>query len=98
AVVLLNMHIAEYKGANRFNHAPRRPRRLLLHKKEIKKLLGKMQVKGMTAVPLTLYFNERNIAKVRIALVQGKKQYDKRAAEKQRDWRREQGRLLRESR
>lgn len=92
---LFNMTINEYEGGNRFNHEPRRPRKLLLHKKQIKKLLGKLKVKGVTLVPLSLYFNARGIAKVKLGLATGKKQYEKRDVIKQRDWKKEQGRLLR---
>lgn len=93
---LLNAYIPEYKGANRFNHEPRRPRKLLLHRKQINKLIGKVKVSGMTLVALSIYFNEHNKAKVELALVKGKKAHDKRESEKERDWQREKGRLLRE--
>ena len=93
---LVNATIPEYLQANRFNHEPRRPRKLLLHKRQIAKLMGGVDREGMTIVPLKLYFNERGRAKVEIALAQGKKLHDKRETEKKRDWQREKGRLLRE--
>lgn len=95
-MLLLNAYIPEYKGANRFNHEPRRPRKLLLHRKQINKLIGKVKISGMTLVALSIYFNEHNKAKVELALVKGKKAYDKRESEKERDWEREKGRLLRD--
>jgi SsrA-binding protein len=84
-LVLLNVHIAEYKGANKFNHAPLRPRKLLLHKKQIEKLLGKIQTKGLSVIPLSMYFNTRNIVKINLGICKGKKLYDKRASIKERD-------------
>ncbi|MCE3255170.1 MAG: smpB [Rickettsiaceae bacterium] len=87
-LVLLNVHIAEYKGANKFNHAPMRPRKLLLHKKQIDKLLGKIKTKGISIIPLAMYFNKRNIVKVNLGICTGKKLHDKRAAIKERDERR----------
>jgi SsrA-binding protein len=93
---LLNSYIPEYLQANRFNHEPRRPRKLLLHQKQISKLIGKLRTKGLTIVPLSLYFNEKNRAKIEIALVQGKKLHDKRATEKARDWDREKSRMMRD--
>ena len=83
---LINANIPEYLQANRFNHEPKRPRKLLLHKRQIGKLMGAVQREGMTIVPLKLYFNERGMAKVEIALAQGKKLHDKRETEKKRDW------------
>jgi SsrA-binding protein len=94
-VLLLQAYIAEYKGANQFNHIPKRPRKLLLHKNEIKKLFGKLKVKGYTLVPLSIYLNEKNIVKLEIGLAKGKKQYDKRASEKERDWNRDKARISR---
>ena len=90
---LLNAHIPEYAPAGRFGHTPTRRRRLLLHRRQIEKLRGEVQAAGMTVVPLALYFNERGIAKVELALGRGRRDYDKRAAVKERDWRREQERL-----
>ncbi|MCW2309349.1 SsrA-binding protein SmpB [Rhodobium gokarnense] len=95
-IFLINGHIPEYLQANRFNHEPRRPRRLLLHRKEINKLIGAIQRDGMTLIPLKLYFNQRGIAKLLLGLARGKKVHDKRETEKKRDWEREKGRLLRE--
>jgi len=95
---LFNLHIPEYGQGNRFNHEPRRPRKLLLHKREIGKLLGAIQRKGVTIVPLQIYFNKRGKAKVELGVATGKKQYDKRATEKERDWNREKQRLLRKDR
>jgi SsrA-binding protein len=85
---LLNSHINEYAGANRFNHEPRRARKLLLHKKQLNKLIGKIDTKGITLVPLSLYFNARNIVKVKLGVAKGKKLHDKRASIKERDERR----------
>jgi SsrA-binding protein len=91
---LLNAIINEYAGGNRNNHEPRRPRKLLLHKRQVKKLIGRLRDKGVTLIPLTLYFNKRGIAKARLGLAKGKKQYEKRDTIKARDWKREQARLL----
>jgi SsrA-binding protein len=93
---LVNANIPEYRQASHFNHEPRRPRKLLLHKRQIARLTGAVQREGMTIVPLNLYFNERGVAKLEIALARGKKLHDKRETEKKRDWQREKGRLLRE--
>ena len=93
---LLNSNIPEYLQASRFNHAPKRPRKLLLHKRQINKLIGAVEREGMTVVPLKIYFNDRGRAKVEIALAKGKKLHDKRESEKKRDWSRERGRLLRQ--
>lgn len=93
---LYNSNISEYKQAGRFNHAPKRPRKLLLHKRQINKLIGAVEREGMTVVPLKLYFNEKGKAKVEIALAKGKKLHDKRQTEKKRDWARERGRLMRQ--
>jgi len=82
---LTNCHISEYKGANKFNHEPTRNRKLLLNKKQIEKLIGKMQTKGYTLVPLKIYFNKKNFAKVLIGLGKGKKLHDKRESIKKRD-------------
>jgi SsrA-binding protein len=92
---LVNANIPEYLQANRFNHAPKRPRKLLLHKRQINKLIGAVEREGMTLIPLKLYFNARGRAKVELALAKGKKLHDKRETEKKRDWNREKGRLLR---
>ena len=93
---LFNVYIPEYLEANRFNHETRRPRKLLLHRREINRLIGATQREGMTIVPLRLYFNPKGIAKVELGLARGKKLHDKRETEKKRDWERERGRLLRE--
>ena len=92
---LVNANIPEYLQANRFNHEPRRPRKLLLHKRQINKLIGAVEREGMTLIPLKLYFNEQGRAKLELALAKGKKLHDKRETEKKRDWSREKGRLLR---
>jgi len=92
---LLNATIAEYGAGNRFNHEPRRPRKLLLHKKQIAKLLGRLKVKGTTLVPLSLYFNSRGLAKVKLGLAMGKKLYEKRDVIKKRDWERDKARIMR---
>jgi SsrA-binding protein len=81
--------------ASRFNHAPKRPRKLLLHRREIAKLIGAVERQGMTLVPLKLYFNPKGRAKVELALARGKKLHDKRETEKKRDWEREKARILR---
>ncbi|MBA3518751.1 MAG: SsrA-binding protein SmpB [Rhizobiales bacterium] len=93
---LINSNIPEYLQANRFNHEPTRRRKLLLHRKQMEKLVGGVQREGMTIVPLRLYFNDRGMAKVEIALAKGKQVHDKRESEKARDWQREKGRLLRD--
>jgi 4-hydroxy-tetrahydrodipicolinate synthase len=93
-IYLLNAHIAEYKAGGHFNHEPRRPRKLLLRKREIRRLIGTLRRGGVTLVPLTLYFNERGRVKVELAVASGKRKYDKRAAEKEREWRRQKERLL----
>ena len=91
---LVNCYIPEYAHGNRHNHEPRRPRRLLLHRREINKLAGATQREGYTVVPLSIYFNGRGRAKVELGLAKGKKQYDKRATIKERDWNREKQRLM----
>lgn len=92
---LLNAHIPEYGPANRFNHVPTRARKLLLHKKEMGRLMGQVRREGFTLVPLSLYFNDRGIAKCQLGLARGKRNVDKRETIKQRDWNREKHRLLR---
>ena len=92
---LINANIPEYLQANRFNHEPKRPRRLLMHRKQINKLMGAVERQGMTLVPLKMYFNERGRVKLQLALAKGKQLHDKRASEKDRDWGREKGRLMR---
>lgn len=93
---LLNANIPIYEAANRFNHAPKRPRKLLLHRRERDRLLGLIRRQGYTLVPLKLYFNPRGIAKVELGIARGKRKIDKRDTEKQRDWNREKARLMRE--
>ena len=93
---LVNATIPEYEGGNRFNHEPKRPRKLLLKAREIAKLSQGVQREGMTIVPLKLYFNERGRAKIELALAKGKQLHDKRETEKKRDWAREKGRLMRD--
>ncbi len=93
---LVNSNIPEYLQANRNNHTPKRPRKLLLHKRQINKLVGAVEKEGMTIVPLKIYFNPRGRAKVEIALARGKKLHDKRDTEKKRDWARERGRVMRD--
>jgi SsrA-binding protein len=94
---LINSYIPEYPGAGPFfQHEPRRRRKLLLHKKEIRKLSLAVERKGMTIVPLELYFNPRGIAKLKLAVAEGKKLHDKREDAKKRDWNREKARLMRD--
>src|SRR5881398_2407031 len=92
---LVNANIPEYLQGGRFNHPPKRARKLLLHHRQINKLMGAVEREGMTLVPLKLYFNEKGRAKVELALARGKKLHDKRESEKRRSWERERGRLLR---
>ena len=91
---LVNANIHEYFAGNRFNHEPKRLRKLLLKHREIVKLARGVEREGMTIVPLKLYFNDRGRAKIEIALARGKQAHDKRETEKQRDWNREKSRLL----
>ena len=95
-IVLVNADIPPYGHANRFNHEPRRPRQLLMHRKQIDKLIASVQRDGRTIIPVKLYFNDKGTAKLEIALAKGKKNHDKRATEADRDWKREQGRLMRD--
>jgi len=92
---LLNSYIPEYAAASHSNHEPRRPRKLLMHKREIEKMLAAVNRKGMSLVPLSIYFNERGIAKVNLGLGRGKQKSDKRADIKDRDWKRDKSRLMR---
>jgi SsrA-binding protein len=94
---LVNANIPEYSASAHFNHQPRRPRKLLLHRKQMNRLLGAIQRQGMTVIPLSIYFNDRGRAKVELGLARGKRKADKRQAEKQRDWQRDRARLLRAS-
>ncbi|MBL0925752.1 MAG: SsrA-binding protein SmpB [Sphingomonadaceae bacterium] len=93
---LINANIPEFSHGNRYNHEPKRPRKLLLNVREINKLHGAVMRQGMTLVPLSIYFNGKGRAKVELALAKGKKAPDKRATEKERDWKREQGRIMRD--
>jgi len=93
---LVNANIPEYTQGNRFNHEPKRPRKLLMKAREIARLHGAITRQGMTVVPLSVYFNEVGRAKVELALAKGKKLHDKRESDKAKDWKREQGRLMRE--
>jgi SsrA-binding protein len=95
AIFLVNAHFPEYPAA-RFNHEPRRPRKLLLHRREINRLMGAIKREGITLVPLSIYFNERGRAKLELGLAKGKRKADKREAEKARDWQRDRARIMRE--
>ena len=94
--MLFRSNIPEYLQAHRFNHAPKRARKLLLHQRQINRLAGAVEREGMTIVPLKLYFNDKGRAKLEIALARGKKLHDKRETEKKRSWERERGRLMRQ--
>src|SRR5260370_40596945 len=93
---LVNANIPEYPASAHFNHQPRRPRKLLLPRKQMNRLLGAIQRDGITVVPLSIYFNERGRAKIELGLARGKRKADKRQAEKQRDWQRSRARILRD--
>ena len=95
-VWLINANIPEYLQGNRFNHEPKRPRRLLLHENEIIRIAKGIEREGMTVVPLKIVFNEKGRAKIEIAIARGKKAHDKRETEKERDWSREKSRVLRD--
>ena len=95
-IVLVNAYIPEYGPANRFNHDPRRPRKLLLHRREIDKMLGAVNREGRTLIPTRLYFNDKGRVKLELCLAKGKKAHDKREVAAERDWKREQGRLMRD--
>jgi SsrA-binding protein len=97
ALYLVNAYIPEYNKAHvKLQHEVRRPRKLLLHKNQLSKLIGAVQRKGTTLIPLSIYFNKRGIAKVELGIATGKKQHDKRETVKTRDWQREKSRLMRE--
>jgi SsrA-binding protein len=96
AIWLINSNIPEYLQAHRYNHAPKRPRKLLLHQRQISRFASAIEREGMTLVPLKLYFNEQGRAKIEIALGKGKKMHDKRDTLKKRSWDRERGRLMRD--
>jgi len=93
---LINANIPEFSHGNRFNHEPKRPRKLLLHQREIEKMVGAVERKGMTLIPLSIYFNARGRAKVELALARGKQTHDKRQSIKDRDWKRDKARLMRD--
>ena len=93
---LINATVPEYPPAGQFNHEPRRPRKLLVRKRELHKLAVAVEREGRTIAPLKLYFNDRGIAKIEIAIAKGKKSHDKREATKDREWKRNQARLLRD--
>ena len=95
-VFLVNANIPEFSHGNRHNHEPKRPRKLLLHEREINKMRVAVGREGMTLIPMSVYFNPRGRAKVELALAKGKKLHDKRETEKDRDWKREQGRIMRD--
>jgi SsrA-binding protein len=95
-IMLINANFPEYGPANRFNHEPKRPRKLLLHRKEIDKMLGAIQREGRTLIATKLYFNDKGMVKLELALAKGKKLHDKRDTVADRDWKREQGRLMRD--
>jgi SsrA-binding protein len=95
-IVLVNADIPPYAQANRFNHDPRRPRKLLLHRKEIERLIGAVQREGRTLVPTKLYWNDKGMAKLELALAKGKKMHDKRDAAAERDWQRDKARLMKD--
>ena len=95
-IILINSHIASYKHAGYSNHNPIEPRKLLLNKREINKLIGKMQRDGFTIVPTKMYFKNGK-AKIELAIAKGKKQFDKRATKKNRDWNRDKARYIRKS-
>src|SRR6185312_6999882 len=92
---LVNAYIPEYTQASRFNHEPKRTRKLLVHKREAAKLAAAIQREGMTLIPLKMYFNAKGRAKVELGIAKGKKLHDKRETEKQRDWQRDKARLMR---
>jgi SsrA-binding protein len=94
-IFLLNAYIPEYGQASRFNHEPKRPRKVLVHKREAARLSIAVQREGMTLIPLRLYFNRKGIAKIELGVARGKKLHDKRQTEKARDWARDKARLLR---
>ena len=95
-VWLVNSNVPEFSHGNRHNHEPKRPRKLLLHEREIEKMIGAVERKGMTLIPLSVYFNGRGRAKVELALAKGKQNHDKRQTVKDRDWKRDQARIMRE--
>ena len=95
-IELINADIPPYSHSNRFNHEPRRPRKLLLHRKQLDKLIAAVQREGRTIIPMKLYWNDKGLAKLELALAKGKKEHDKREATAERDWKRDKARLLRD--
>ena len=95
-LVLVNAYIPEYAAASRFNHEPRRPRKLLMHRRQIDRLLGSVNREGRTLIPMRLYWNDKGLAKLELAVAKGKKNHDKREAEADRDWQRDKARLMRD--
>jgi SsrA-binding protein len=95
-LILVNAYIPEYAAASRFNHEPRRPRKLLMHRRQIDRLLGSVNREGRTLIPMRLYWNDKGLAKLELAVAKGKKNHDKREAEADRDWQRDKARLMRE--
>jgi SsrA-binding protein len=95
-IYLFNAFIPEYIQANKYNHEARRPRKLLLRKKQINKFIGQIKLKGMTLIAVSMYFNENNLAKIDLGLGKGKAEYDKRETKKEQDWDREKGRIIRD--
>lgn len=92
---LINAYIPEYEQAGLQNHEPRRPRKLLAHRRQISRLAGAVQRAGMTLVPLKLYFNDRGVAKLELGLAKGKREFEKRDATKKREWERDKARIMR---
>ena len=95
-IMLINADIPPYGQANRFNHEPRRPRKLLLSRRQIDRMIASVQREGRTIIPVKLYFNDKGLAKLEVALAKGKKVHDKRETEAARDWQRDKARLMRE--
>ncbi|HET7335533.1 MAG TPA: SsrA-binding protein SmpB, partial [Rhizomicrobium sp.] len=95
-IFLVNAYIPEYTMANRFNHEPKRTRKLLVHRRQAAKLAASIQREGMTLIPLNLYFTPKGVAKIELGIAKGKKLHDKRETEKQRDWARDKARLMRD--
>lgn len=95
-IELINADIPPYSHSNRFNHEPRRPRKLLLHRKQLDKLIAAVQREGRTIIPMKLYWNDKGLAKLELALAKGKKEHDKREATAERDWKRDKARLMRD--
>ncbi len=93
---MFNAYIPEYASARNFGHEERRPRKLLVHRREFDRLVGSIQREGITLIPLSIYFNGRGVAKVDLVIAAGKRKYDKRQSEKKRDWERQKARLIRE--